>query len=858
MTTTRITFNPRYQSILESAGLSRAEDFLLCPMQRVLSRSIERTSGEITPAGSGSAFMLTILFPCPPRRLSRDKSSPGLSDYHNLLLLRRAGINAVEPVAAGEELRDSSLVGAFVVTERPARAAPWRAVLDSGQPEDLARALRSPAGRLDAIHALSKLFLRLHGAGFSGGDLRLWNILWQLQDDRPVPTIAAFSSGKMSSGAASSTKRAADLGTLLVDGAEILSSAECVRLLLLYCAASPLDKRFAKQVICARERRIMGEASAFRNSEDLPGMPMSFHAPAGTRVSFDDALLHELNLQKLADFDTLLHHGETRPASRARRVYRLPRREGRANARVKVNLANPLKNSLLAVLGLRAAKTRSAHEWLALHRARSLGVSVPRPLGIAQCETGQIVRESLLIVEDLPDDATQLDLSLDRKSVTAPQEPGSVWSCIAFAVARMHARGLIHNELFSKHVFIGTRDDLPSPFNWRVHFLDLESAQFPTRITLHHRARELATFRATIPLHALSHSGWNAFLHAYVAASPHCVRFEPLRKATIRWQRIIRRNRRVTGSLYAWAERNPSLPPLPLEEESLVVPGQGRERHLVHGDYRRSLAEAGLRSVLDFLYYEDVAVHIKRRRSIARLQLNVNGERQTFFMKRHAPKTFREILLDLLRTGRAMSPALHECVNVNLLRAKGIPTLPVVAGGEEVKRFRAGRSYLLTREIDDAQPLDTFLRARPAGGHQLVREIIGLLARMARRFHVAGFHHQDFYLNHVFVRLDKDGRPGLFLLDLQRMCRPWILRRRWIIKDLGQLDYSAGRVSLSRTDRLRFIMTYLNISTLARSDKALIRRIVAKGRRVSHHVARQLVRNAPGYENEMPSSSPFP
>jgi len=138
-----------------------------------------------------------------------------------------------------------------------------------------------------------------------------------------------------------------------------------------------------------------------------------------------------------------------------------------------------------------------------------------------------------------------------------------------------------------------------------------------------------------------------------------------------------------------------------------------------------------------------------------------------------------------------------------------------------------------------------------------VREIIGLLARLAGRFHAAGFHHQDFYLNHVFIHMDEGGRPELILLDLQRVYRPWILRRRWVIKDLGQLNFSGERVALSRTDRLRFIMTYLNVSTLAVSDKVLIRRIVAKGRRVSRHVTRQLARNAPGYENETRSSLPF-
>jgi len=857
MTTTQIIFDPKHQSTFDSAGLSRVEDFLLCPMQRVLSRTIEETSGELTPAGSQETFILTTLFPCRPRRLARDERSPGLADYHNLLLLRKAGVSAVEPVVAGEEISDDRLVGAFVVAASVPNAAPWKNILGTGQPEDIAHSLQSPVGRLDAIRALSTLFLRLHAAGLFGGDLFFRNILWRLLDGKPDPVVATFSSGRASPGTTPPSRRAEDLGTLLVDGAEILSSAECARLLLLYCRTDRIDRHFMQQVISARRRRIMQEASVFGGAEDFPGMPMSFHAPPGTSVSFDDTLLYELNLCKLADFATLLHHSPTASASRARRVYRLPGREGKANVHVKVDLANPLRNNVLAILGLRGGRSRSAHEWFALHRARSLGIAVPRPLGIAQRQSGRIIRESILIIEDLPEDTRRLDLLVDRPSATAPKEIRSLWQCIAFAIARMHARGVVHNGLYAQHIFVGVRDDLPSPFKWKVHFLDLEGSEFPPRVTLQHRARELATLRATIPPDVLCHSDWNAFLHDYVAASPASVSFGPLHEATVRQQRSLRHHWRVMESLYAWADRNPPLPPVPLEETSLVVPGHGGERHLIHADYRRGLAEAGMTSVLDFLYYGDVAVHIKKRRSIAKLQLNIAGERQTFFMKRHAPKTFREMIVELLRTGRTASPGLHECLNVNLLRANRIRTIPVVAAGEEVGTFRPLRSYLLTRQIEDAQPLDAFLRATPAPDRRLVREIIGLLALIARRFHATGFHHQDFYLNHVFIHMDEDGRPELILLDLQRVYRPWILRRRWIIKDLGQLNFSGERVGLSRTDRLRFIMTYLNVSTLAVSDKALIRRIVAKGRHVLRHVTRQLARNAPGYENETRSSSPF-
>ena len=296
--------------------------------------------------------------------------------------------------------------------------------------------------------------------------------------------------------------------------------------------------------------------------------------------------------------------------------------------------------------------------------------------------------------------------------------------------------------------------------------------------------------------------------------------------------------------LYQWGSRNLPLAPTPLEAKTQPATGRVVERHFVHRDFRDALTNAHLESVADYFRREDAKV-LRRRdgRANVLLQLDLGAGTVTCFLKTHEPLQPLQGILQLLRARAGDTAGMQELRNVETLRAIGIDTVPVVAAGEETGSYRRRRSYFLSKKIDRARPLDDFLVDRFAGRThlerrelRLKRKIIDLLARTARRFHAARCHHQDFYLNHFFIRLD--GEPQLFLIDLQRMRRPRRLRRRWIVKDLGQLNHSADRAKLSKTDRLRFIMTYLNVSPLNRSDKRFIGSILRKSARIARHAGR--------------------
>ncbi|MBL7009375.1 MAG: hypothetical protein ISR76_10280, partial [Planctomycetes bacterium] len=133
---------------------------------------------------------------------------------------------------------------------------------------------------------------------------------------------------------------------------------------------------------------------------------------------------------------------------------------------------------------------------------------------------------------------------------------------------------------------------------------------------------------------------------------------------------------------------------------------------------------------------------------------------------------------------------------------------------------------LVLREIPGKQ-LDQFLAPgwQAAGAltaAQVRDRVIRDVAGMVRRLHSNGFYHRDLYLSHLIVAEDERwGRP--FLIDLQRVDQRFPPRHRWLVKDLAALAYSAP-ASISRADRLRFLLQYLCKSRL----DPLVRRRIAE------------------------------
>ncbi|MDH7500800.1 MAG: lipopolysaccharide kinase InaA family protein [candidate division NC10 bacterium] len=282
----------------------------------------------------------------------------------------------------------------------------------------------------------------------------------------------------------------------------------------------------------------------------------------------------------------------------------------------------------------------------------------------------------------------------------------------------------------------------------------------------------------------------------------------------------------------------------------------------IRGPYLPLFLEHGLasvRAVMDFPGAE--LCKGQGSRSVCRFSLIRSGGQGDFFLKRHRHPSRREQLGEFLRRGRFLSGARREWEGIWQLRQLGMATVEPVGFGELRRWGWEAESFLITEELKGAARLTEFIPQQfppPLSPSLLAekRHLLRSLARLIGSLHGGGWYHRDLYLGHFFVKPKEGGNYELYLLDLQRVIRPRWRRRRWMVKDLASLNFSAPFGWFTACDRLRFFKEYRQIVRLDRGDKSLIRRILRKSRRIRIHTGRLLergeIKNAPwGWERDV-------
>jgi heptose I phosphotransferase len=212
-------------------------------------------------------------------------------------------------------------------------------------------------------------------------------------------------------------------------------------------------------------------------------------------------------------------------------------------------------------------------------------------------------------------------------------------------------------------------------------------------------------------------------------------------------------------------------------------------------------------------------------RETRRLTLPSGDGMETLYVKRHGAPRWRDRIMPFLHFSRPIHGARNEWAAILRFARAGIPTMTPVAFGE------CGADSLLVTQGVRAR---CNLLELTASGQANWNELTPRVADIARRMHRAGFHHQDFYLNHLLL-CEGEGPPDVRVIDLGRVRQRQRLSSRWIIKDLAQLEFSARR--LSCRERLRFLRLYLGRATRP-GDRPLIRGIRAKAQRIAEHTAK--------------------
>jgi len=283
-------------------------------------------------------------------------------------------------------------------------------------------------------------------------------------------------------------------------------------------------------------------------------------------------------------------------------------------------------------------------------------------------------------------------------------------------------------------------------------------------------------------------------------------------------------------------------------------PYQGRESYvpladntgLMHKGYQGVLQSAGL-DTLAGVFAFGAGQRLDKpglgTRERIRLELDIQGRQVGVYLKRMGQPAWRQWLEGLIKYRKHIPVAMLDFRAAEQLAQAGVAVPRPIAAGAERGGLREKRSFVMLEELPGADALERLLPRweEAAQTYFLLRdqkELIMQAAALVRRLHEAGYVHRDLYLSHLFVSREENGQERLVLIDLQRVFRPGLRKRRWIVKDLAQLYYSS-QMLVTRTQMLRFARHYFGDEKLARNRKALVRAVVRKARRITQRQQRK-------------------
>jgi len=266
------------------------------------------------------------------------------------------------------------------------------------------------------------------------------------------------------------------------------------------------------------------------------------------------------------------------------------------------------------------------------------------------------------------------------------------------------------------------------------------------------------------------------------------------------------------------------------------------ESFFVDPDYKTPLSALRLTSI-DAVFSFETAKSLAKSNLApfrSRLQFEIDSSQSlpptTVFLKRYDNPPILIQLKNWLTHRRRISCAPCEVEPIRELPAAGVCTPEVIAYGWQWGALFEKRSFIITEKLPDAEALerklpDCFDAPPTIENLRSRRDFIARFAAFIKRFHQTGYCHRDLYFSHIFYRTD----GTLCLIDLARAFKPAILHRRFLIKDIAQIHYSAPAEYFSRSDRLRFYLAYTARNRLTRRDKAFIREVLAKTNRMARH-----------------------
>lgn len=455
------------------------------------------------------------------------------------------------------------------------------------------------------------------------------------------------------------------------------------------------------------------------------------------------------------------------------------------------------------------------------------------PLAIGERFLGAGRRESYLITQTLTE-TIALDAYLqDVFPRLDPKQQRIVRQRLATALgcflARLHEAGIFHPDLHAGNVLIRLNaDDQPS-----LYLVDLHGIHLGPALGWKASRDNLVVFNRWFNLHTSRTDRlrfWKAYYHERSASAirPDTTGTAPQN----RWKRFAGdiERRTVHSNLRFWRKR---------ERRCLLTNRHFRQLHApgIVGHAVADLDAAVLAPLLadpDEPFRRPGITVLKDSPSskVIEFDLTWNGQTSRVIYKRFSIKSPLVPWLSLARR----PPALRSWVRGHGLIARALPTARPLAVLHRKRGALLREGYLLCLKIADAVELPRFLdqlKTLPIPKRtDILRDRMEHMARVIRQLHCRQVSHRDLKGANILITTHAVGTTGIaslpmlanssskvWLIDLAgvRTSRRLPSARR--IQNLARLHASIGlHALLSRTEKLRFLRTYLQWGLAGGSD----------------------------------------
>ncbi|MGF1583610.1 MAG: lipopolysaccharide kinase InaA family protein [Gemmataceae bacterium] len=347
-------------------------------------------------------------------------------------------------------------------------------------------------------------------------------------------------------------------------------------------------------------------------------------------------------------------------------------------------------------------------------------VGIPTPIAAGEDDQGQaflLLKECIEVV-DLRELLENLDCHLDRQEV---------FTSLATTIARFHATGWVHKDLYSKHVLFSTAklDD--------IILLDWQRAVRSR--SWNNRLRDLSSLHATIAPYLAPEEQQLSFLRCYLDTMETLETHVPSFSAALRF--IRQRRRRLWHKSRFHEMRQP---PLRAGAQNLIW---------FEGEtfcFSREFAtDVGGRvpEVLEDVYAkpESCANDGGLVFDLTLPPTNISETRQspaTLVVQDQDPPTTR--FWNWFRKKSLVGKQFEVAKTIFRLERFGFPVPTVLAVGHKVMECGTLRSFLLTEQVRDCVPLDVWLvKTTGAANARLRRSVLSQAGAICHKAHQVGY-----------------------------------------------------------------------------------------------------------------------